>query len=137
MELVLKNQPEELPRLRRALADFAREHAAPEQAVQAADLALEEHLTNVLAYAYTDKAAHDIRISLAIEGRCLQIEVADDGRPFNPLSHPAPDTSLPLDQRPRGGLGIHLIRQFMDELDYRREADRNILRMRKRLERGA
>ena len=137
MELVLKNQPEELPRLRRALENFAREHALPEPALQAADLALEEHLTNVLAYAYADQAPHDLRISLAIEGRCLQIEVVDDGRPFNPLSHPAPDTSLPLDQRPPGGLGIHLIRQFMDELDYRREADRNILRMRKRLGRGA
>jgi len=137
LELVLKNQPEELPRLRRALEDFAREHALPERAVQAADLALEEHLTNVLAYAYADQAAHDILIRLAIEGRSLQIEVADDGRPFNPLSRPAPDTSLPLDHRPPGGLGIHLIRQFMDELDYRREADRNILRMRKRLERGA
>ena len=134
MELVLKNQPEELPRVRRALEDFARQHAAPDRAVRAADLALEEHLANVLAYAYQDKAAHDIFIRFTIEGRCLQIEVADDGRPFNPLSRPAPDTSLPLDQRSPGGLGIHLIRHSMDELNYRRQADQNILRMRKRLD---
>lgn len=134
MEIVLHNQPEELPRLRRALEDFAREHQVPDRTVQAADLALEEHLTNVLAYGYEDKAAHDIVVRLTIEGRRLQIEVADDARPFNPLSRPAADTSLPLDQRSPGGLGIHLIRQFMDELDYRREADQNIFRMRKRLD---
>lgn len=134
MEIVLHNQPEELPRLRCALGDFAREHQVPDRAVQAADLALEEHLTNVLAYGYKDKAAHDIVVRLTIEGRWLELEVADDARPFNPLSRPAADTSLPLDQRPPGGLGIHLIRQFMDELDYRREADKNIFRMRKRLD---
>ena len=134
MELVFKNRPEERQRLRRAVEEFAREHQVPNRALQAADLALEEHLTNVLAYGYEDKAAHGIVVRLTIEGRCLQIEVADDGRPFNPLSQPAPDTSLPLEQRPLGGLGIHLIRQFMDELDYRREAGKNILRMRKRLD---
>ena len=133
MEIVLHNQPEELPRLRRAVEDFAREHQVPDRAAQAADLALEEHLTNVLAYGYEDKAAHDIVVRLTLADRWLQIEVADDGRPFNPLAQPAPDLSLPLEQRPVGGLGIHLVRQFMDELDYRREAGKNIFRMRKRL----
>ena len=123
-----------MPRLHRALEEFARQHAVPDRALRAADLAIEEHLTNVRGYAYQDKAAHDILVRLTIEGRCLQVEVADDGLSFNPLSQPAPDTSLPLDQRLPGGLGIHLIRQFMDQLDYRREADKNILRMRKRLD---
>ena len=131
MELILKNKPEEKRRLLQALEDFARQHQLPPAVVQAADLALEEHLTNVMAYAYEDAAPHEILVRLTIESGRMQIEVEDDGRPFNPLTRPPVDTSAPLEERPIGGLGIHLIRRFMDEVDYRREAGRNILRMRK------
>lgn len=133
MEIVLKNQPVEKQRLLKALEAFAADHHLPDKAVQAADLALEEHLTNVLNYAYADTAIHEIRVRFTCDERWFQIEVEDDGRVFNPLDQPQVDTSVPLEQRPVGGLGIHLMRQFMDGLDYRRENGRNILRMTKRL----
>jgi len=132
LEIVLQNRPEEKPRLLKALETFAAEHDLPAKVCQAVDLALEEHLTNVLNYAYPDSASHEIRIRLSCEERTLHVEVEDDGRAFNPLQAPPVDTSLPLEQRPIGGLGVHLMRQFMDTLDYRREGDRNILHMTKR-----
>ena len=134
MEIVLTNRPEEKPRLLRALQAFAAEHRLPAKVLQAADLVLEEHVTNVLQYAYADTSLHEIRVRLSCDEGALHVEVEDDGRAFNPLEAPPVDTSIPLEERPIGGLGIHLMRRFMDGLDYRREGARNILRMTKRLE---
>jgi anti-sigma regulatory factor (Ser/Thr protein kinase) len=134
LELILKHTLEDKQRVLPALEGFARDHRLPSRVLQAADLALEEHLTNLLAYAYEDTAPHDIVVRLTVENRCFQIEVEDDGRPFNPLSHAPVDTSLPLSEKPLGGLGIHLIRSLMDEAVYRREGDKNILRLRKHLD---
>lgn len=134
LEIVLTNRPDEMKRLLQALEAFATEHRLPAKVLQAADLALAEHVTNVLKYAYADSTAHEIRVRLSCDEGVLHAEVQDDGRAFNPLEVPPVDTSVPLEQRSLGGLGIHLMRQFMDTLDYRREGGRNILRMTKRLE---
>lgn len=133
MEIVLANRAEERPRLLKALQDFARQHELPASVLQAVDLALEEHLTNILNYAYDGSEPHSICVRLVAQSGWLLVEVEDDGKPFNPLERPAPDTSAPLESRPIGGLGIHLIRKFMDDVGYRRERDLNILTMRKQL----
>ena len=134
MEIILKNSSEDRKRLVTALQSFASEQHLPAKAVQAADLALEEHLTNVFAHGYDDQGEHELLVRLTRAGSWLQIQVEDDGRPFNPSSQPPLDTSAPLETRPLGGLGVHLIRSFMDELNYRREEGKNIFVMRKRLE---
>ena len=133
MEIVLTNQPEEQQRLLSALETFAREHHLSNSVRQAADVALEEHLTNVRRYGYDDALRHEITVLLEIEGEFLAVQVKDDGRPFDPMQKPNVDTSVPLEQKPMGGLGIHLIREFMDQVHYRREGNKNILIMRKRL----
>jgi anti-sigma regulatory factor (Ser/Thr protein kinase) len=133
LELILKNTLEEKQRVWPVLEEFARDHQLLPKVLQAADLALEEHLTNLLAYAYDDNTSHDILVRLALDEHWLQIEVEDDGRPFDPLSRPPVDTSLPLAEKPLGGLGVHLIRKFMDEVHYRREAGKNVLRLRKKI----
>jgi anti-sigma regulatory factor (Ser/Thr protein kinase) len=98
------------------------------------DLALEEHFANLLEHAYPGGGYHQIRVRFARAGNWLEVEVEDDGREFNPLLAPEPDISLPLEERPIGGLGIHLMKQFLDELEYRREGVRNLVRLRKRLD---
>ncbi len=134
MEIVLTNLPEEKRRLLQSLELFAHEHELPAKVVQAADLALEEHLTNIMSYAFDEASLHRITVRLQVQDQCLVIQVEDDGRPFNPLERPCVDTAVPLHAKPIGGLGIHLMRQFMDELEYRREANRNVLCMRKRFQ---
>ena len=133
VQVVLTNKPEEKRKLLAALENFAQANQLPASVVQAADLALEEHLTNVINYAYDDAHLHQIVIRLAVEKHELVIEVEDDGKPFNPLAKAQVDTSIPLDAKPIGGLGIHLMRKFMDVLRYRREGHKNILHLRKRL----
>ncbi len=115
-----------------ALERFAREHRLPKEVVNAADLALEEHLTNLISYGFEDNQAHEIKVRFSV-GADLILEVEDDGRAFNPLKWPEPDTSLPLERRPIGGLGIHLMRRFMDDLEYHSEGGKNRLCMRKHL----
>ena len=133
MEIVLKNQPCEKQKAAQALEQFGRDHQLPAAAVHAADLALEEHLTNLMTHGFADDLEHQITVRFSVASDFV-IEVEDDGRPFNPLTQPEVDTSVPLSLKPVGGLGIHLMRRFMDGLDYRREGARNILRMTKRLE---
>jgi anti-sigma regulatory factor (Ser/Thr protein kinase) len=133
VEIVLRNQPDDRQKLLSGLEAFANEHHLSHSVHHAADLALEEHLTNITRYAYDAARAHDVVVRFGIELDCLAIQVEDEGKPFDPLQRPEVDTSLPLDQKPVGGLGIHLIRQFMDEVQYRREGNKNVLTMRKRL----
>jgi anti-sigma regulatory factor (Ser/Thr protein kinase) len=134
VEIVLTNQPGERQRLVSALETFARDNDLAAPVRQAADLALEEHVTNVLRYAYGDAQSRPVLVRLELENGFLLVEVEDEGKPFDPLKRPDVDTSIPLEDKPVGGLGIYLIRKFMDEVKYRREGNKNILTMRKRLD---
>jgi anti-sigma regulatory factor (Ser/Thr protein kinase) len=90
-------------------------------------LAAEEVLVNVINYAYPDKNGN-LQITLRTKGNAgIEVEVADWGLPFDPLAAPEPNTCAPLEEREIGGLGIYLMRKFMDEVYYKREGDRNIL----------
>jgi anti-sigma regulatory factor (Ser/Thr protein kinase) len=129
IELILLNRPSEIARLQDQLESFAQQHSLPPKALHEVQLAVEEHLSNVLKYAFTDQGEHRIKVRLRAGPTELCIEVEDDGRPFNLLEHPAPDLSLPLEQRPIGGLGIHMIRKSMDQIEYRRAGGKNILVM--------
>jgi serine/threonine-protein kinase RsbW len=133
LQIVLKNLPGERQKVVQALEQFGRDHQLPANIIQAADLALEEHLTNLMTYGFADNREHQIEVRFTL-GSQFVIEVEDDGPPFNPLDVKEVDTTAPLEQRPIGGLGIHLMRRFMDEIEYRSEAGKNVLRMRKRLQ---
>ncbi|MEY2429392.1 MAG: serine/threonine-protein kinase RsbW [Verrucomicrobiota bacterium] len=133
LQVVLKNKPEEKRKLLAVLQDFARDNHLPAKVLQAADLVLEEHLTNLMNYAYADDLSHEIIVRFEVHQGALAIEVEDDGAPFDPLLRPEVDTSVPLEEKPIGGLGIHLIRKFMDDVHYRRERGKNILTLRKAL----
>lgn len=91
-------------------------------------LALEEAFVNICSYAYSDGAG-EIELACGGEGDVFILEIADSGRPFDVLALPEPDTTLSIDDREIGGLGVLLIRRLTDAVSYRRENNRNILRM--------
>jgi anti-sigma regulatory factor (Ser/Thr protein kinase) len=97
------------------------------------ELALEEALVNIINYAYKGRKPGDIEVSCATGEGMLVIETIDSGTPFDVLSVPPPELTLDLSERRPGGLGVHLIKQLMDEVSYRREGDRNVLTFRVRL----
>lgn len=91
-------------------------------------LVLEEAFVNICSYAYPDGAG-DAEISCGGDGNVFVLEIADRGSPFDVLSLPDPDITLGIMEREIGGLGVHFIRKLSDSVSYRRENDRNILRM--------
>lgn len=96
-------------------------------------IAIEELVTNCIEYGYDDADEHIIMIVLSISDGTLTMDVIDDGHPFDPLARPAPDFSLEVQDRPIGGLGIHLLRKLADHIAYERRDGTNRLRLTKRM----
>jgi serine/threonine-protein kinase RsbW len=114
-----------------AFSEFVRDGAVAagvaEDELGKLDLVLEEILINVARYAYTPETGA-VEVAYAPAGPSkVHVEIADSGRVFNPLEADPPDLSRGLADRPIGGLGVFLVRSMVDSIDYRREADRNIL----------
>ena len=80
-------------------------------------LSVNEAVTNVLLHGYSDQPGL-IELSVEANGSDLTIRLSDGGPLFDPTTAPTPDLRLPLDQRPLGGLGVHMMRQLTDELAY-------------------
>lgn len=95
-------------------------------------LAVDEACTNILEHAY-DGRAGPLGVEIVLAGEAIQIEIRDWGAPFDPTEAPPPSHDMPLEQRPNGGMGIHLIRQVMDSLSYRAGPEGNRLLITKRL----
>ncbi len=100
------------------------------------EIALEEVLVNIINHAYKGEVG-DIELSYRKEGQSIVITIRDKGIEFNPLAYEDEyDTSAPLESREAGGLGIKMMKEFMDSVSYTREADANILSLEKKLPRS-
>ncbi len=125
----LRNDFAELERLRETIEAWASQHDIGASTARKLNLLLEEHVTNILSYAFSDDTEHAIHIDLSRvpgEGR-LCARVRDDGPAYNPLEAAAPDLDAPLEDRPLGGLGIHLIRSLADDVRYAHTGTHNEL----------
>jgi serine/threonine-protein kinase RsbW len=125
--LRLKNRLSELERLGQFIAEFGAEHGLATKAISELQLAIDELVTNVISYAYADAGEHGIDVRLTADGGEVTVEVEDDGQPFDPLTAPEPDVDAPIEARQIGGLGIHLVRQVTDRLEYRRVGGKNVV----------
>ncbi len=133
MSVTLVNDLAEIERLSQLVEAFGEAGGMGPESVFNVNLALDEVITNVIRYAHDDGREHPIVVRLAIDQDVLTAQVEDDGRAFNPLEAPVPDIGASIEERPIGGLGIHLVRSVMNSVEYRREDGRNVLIMKKRL----
>lgn len=106
--------------------------AVPEQSFTFR-LVLEELLVNIVNYAYPPDVDGEVTIDVDNVEGCVVIRLTDRGVPFDPLARETPDTTLPLEQRPIGGLGIFLVREMMDTVDYEYTDGCNVLTVTKRV----
>ena len=88
----------------------------------------EELFVNFVHHGGTAEGRFDIQIDSCEGG--VSVRIADDGAPFNPLASVSADVEAALDERDIGGLGLHLVRQFADELAYQRIDERNVVTFR-------
>jgi anti-sigma regulatory factor (Ser/Thr protein kinase) len=132
LEIKLTNQLSEIGRFNQAFTEFGRRHRLAPKILHDVNLAVEEILANIISYGYSDnREEHEIKVGVSVQPGEVRVDVEDDGRPFNPLEAPEPDTTKPLEERTVGGLGIHLVRKLMDSLEYKRRDDRNLLIIKK------
>ncbi len=145
LSLSMASDLSELTRIDAAIEAFAEaENWSPAIEFQI-KLVFEEMGLNIMRYGFagglsgdpaegaSDGVDHDVRIEVVSDADSVTIEFVDHGRPFDPLTDAtAPDLQSSIEDRPIGGLGVHLVRTMMDEARYRREEDRNHLTLVKR-----
>lgn len=133
-EITLSNSLPEIRNVMQRLEELAEQWHLDNRILFDISLTLDELLTNIISYGYQDDRAHQIRIGIELKAGQIIIVLQDDGSEFNPLSAKSPDFRAGLKEKPIGGLGIHLVRKMMDQVDYRREAGLNILTLTKNLD---
>jgi len=128
MKVFLKNDVAEISGVAEQIDSFCEEHGASEETAHALNLSIDELLTNAISYGYGDDATHEIEVAVRMEEGTIIVEIFDDAKPFDPFKEAKiPDTSLGIEDRPIGGLGVFLVREMMDSFGYRREGGRNIV----------
>lgn len=132
-KVVLQGRLGELPVLVAGVAGFCRRHSLPEDVEFDLNLVLEELFTNSIGHGGCAGREDAVHVRLRLLDAGVAVEYADRGLPFNPLTAPSPILESPLEERALGGLGVHLIRQIMHDIEYRRDGEWNRITMRRTL----
>ena len=131
--LILHNDIQQIPQLADFVETIAEESGLSQPLAMSLNLALEEAVTNVIVYAYPEGTDGLVDIEAIIRKDLIRFIISDSGQPFDPTQVEAVDINLPLEERPIGGLGIHLVRSIMDEVSYERVDGKNHLYLIKKL----
>ncbi len=132
--LVLPNNTEEVPRLAAFVEEVCEAVGFGPALTMQINLAIEEAVVNVMNYAYPSGTRGDVSIEASSNDVRLKFTIIDSGSPFDPTARSEVDTTLSANDRPIGGLGIHLVRQIMDSINYERVDNLNILTLRKKIQ---
>jgi sigma-B regulation protein RsbU (phosphoserine phosphatase) len=133
LEVKLVNKLIEIPKLNEKFNKFAKKNNIPKAISGKINLVFDELINNTISYAYTDDLEHYIDVKIDLSPGRLTISIIDDGVPFNPFQFESPDTSLKMEDREIGGLGIHLVKNVMDRVSYNRGINKNIVTLVKKL----
>ncbi|HOC30672.1 MAG: ATP-binding protein [Armatimonadetes bacterium] len=129
---VFQADADSLPAVLTFVLEAAEKAGVPLSRLPHLELAVDETLTNIIRYAYRGDFGK-VEVRVTADDRDYMVEFADRGAAFNPLSAPPPDLSTDLANRKPGGLGIFFTRQMVDDVEYRRDEDRNVLTLVMRL----
>lgn len=134
-KLIIKNQVDELKKLEAFIEQAGEATDLSPALIMSLNLAMEEAVSNVIFYAYPKgEIDHTIEIIFSKKGKEITFEIRDSGVPFDPTAKEDADITLSAEERNIGGLGIYMVKQIMDKVEYKREMDKNILTMVKILE---
>ncbi len=114
----LSNNLESISIFSSEFEEFAIKHSIEQETIQQLRIVFDELLSNIVKYAYQDKDFHEIEVKVRYYGAKLTVTILDDGKPFNPFESGEPDTTLALEDRDIGGLGIHLVKFLVDDYEY-------------------
>ena len=117
----------EIERINHEIEVFADKHEIPTTVVQKVNIAMDELLNNIISYGFDDDENHFIELGIDYTEERLEITLRDNGKPFNPFDRVRPDTTLGIDQREIGGLGVLLVKELMSEVSYQRQLECNVV----------
>jgi len=126
----ITNELHSLESLMNATTNFLEDHDVDGQTVYRVNLALEEMITNIIKYGYDDYESHDIDVCLEILPDEVVAVIEDDGHEFDPLTQEKSADAGTLEEQEPGGLGIHLIKQLVGNMSYKRDGAKNVLEIR-------
>jgi anti-sigma regulatory factor (Ser/Thr protein kinase) len=130
MLIEIKNNIEEISRVCDVIKAFCDEHDISEEKYHDIVLILDEVVTNVINYAYPDGGEHTFSLEIIEENGQVDINMSDNGIAFDPLGKNDPDTESSLEEREIGGLGIFIVKQLSESVEYSRIDERNQLSIR-------
>ncbi len=132
--LCLPARREAFVTLKQWLGAIAEEIALADKLRKQLLIVADEIFTNIANYGYpSTEGDATVAVEFDTDRTELTLTFSDGGVPFNPLEAKAPDVSAPLAERPIGGLGMFMVKKLVDAISYRREGERNILVIKKRL----
>ena len=131
--IVLSNDTQEVPQLNAFVDEVCQTVGFDQSVTMQIKVAIEEAVVNVMKYAYPSGHRGDVTIEAASNDIRLKFTITDSGKPFDPTVQSEVDTSLPAKERKIGGLGIHIMRQNMDSINYERMDNLNVLTLRKKI----
>lgn len=131
--ITLSNNIEEVPQLADFVDEVCEAVGFDMATTMSINLAIEEAVVNVMNYAYPPGVKGNVIILAESNDTRVKFVIIDRGKPFDPTAKSEVDTTLPAEERQIGGLGIHLVRQIMDSINYERVEGQNILTLRKKL----
>jgi sigma-B regulation protein RsbU (phosphoserine phosphatase) len=134
MDIHILNRSPEISVVEEKFHDYATGIGVPDTDRQTLSMVIDDLLNNVISYAYPEGGDHQILVDVTLRGKRLVLMIEDDGIPFNPFELEQPDVGQSVEERGIGGLGIHLVRETMDEYHYQRRADKNIVILVKNLD---
>jgi serine/threonine-protein kinase RsbW len=111
-------QYKSLDEIRRFVAQQAQKCGYKENEVFGIKMAVDEAFTNIINHAYQGECVEEIQCSCIENEKGFTVKMVDSGRPFDPASVPDPDLDSNLEERMMGGLGVHLMRSYMDEVHF-------------------
>ncbi len=125
VELAFEAELKSLERVHVLVESFSEAQALSAKASYALSLCLEELLTNVVMHGRGRPKGITITLCIVLAGEDVLVTIEDDGSPYDPTETPEPDLDALLEDRPIGGLGVHLVREFAHRFDYRHEGGKN------------
>lgn len=130
--LSVKASTKQIAKVRDFVADHASNFGFKPKEVEDIRLAVDEAFTNIIKHAYNYDESKEVQVRLDTDGNDFKIVLLDEGKAFDTTKYSLPDVKEQIKARKRGGVGVYLIKQLMDDVEYARRRQINEIRMTKK-----
>lgn len=133
-ELMIEATPENVEKVIEFIDGMLEEYGCGVKEQMAIDVAVDELFSNIAHYAYNPETGYaTVRVDVKNDPLAVEITFIDNGVPYDPLAKADPDTTLSLEERQIGGLGIFIVKKTMDAVNYEYKDGKNILTIKKNI----